>query len=210
MKKSRSAAPAKAGQIAPNNIVVAAGQTSFSPGPIIGELGSIGVKTGIEAGKVVIKQDSIVVKEGQMIQSNVATLLTRLGIEPMEIGLNITGVYENGEIYTRKVLDIDEKQFASDLIKCAKDAFNLAFNISYPTKENIDLLIKKAHLDALIVTESNEILTTERLKNKILQSTIEINNIVSKMPEENFRKEEEIAQNILKELQEKKIKVNKT
>ena len=53
-------------------------------------------------------------------------------------------------------------------------------------------------------------MTTERLKNKILQSTIEINNIVSKMPEENFRKEEEIAQNILKELQEKKIKVNKT
>src|SRR3989338_5164634 len=81
--KNKSEAPAKAGQTAPKDIIVKAGSTSFAPGPIIGELGQIGVKAGIENGKVSIKQDSVVVKEGGVINDKVAALLTRLGIEPM-------------------------------------------------------------------------------------------------------------------------------
>jgi large subunit ribosomal protein L10 len=38
LQKSKSSAPAKAGQTAPNDIYVKAGKTSFAPGPIIGEL----------------------------------------------------------------------------------------------------------------------------------------------------------------------------
>ena len=44
LKKNNSPAPAKAGQIAPRDIIVPAGPTSFAPGPIIGELGQIGLK----------------------------------------------------------------------------------------------------------------------------------------------------------------------
>ena len=58
IKKSKSKAAAKAGQIAPNDIVVKAGPTPFMPGPIIGELGQFRIKTGVENSKVAIKSRS--------------------------------------------------------------------------------------------------------------------------------------------------------
>ena len=47
IKKNKSNAPIKAGQKAPNDLVVPAGPTSFSPGPIIGELGGFRIKAGL-------------------------------------------------------------------------------------------------------------------------------------------------------------------
>ncbi len=148
IKQSKSPAPAKAGQIAPKDIEVKAGPTSFLPGPIIGELGSIGIKTGVENGKLAIKEDAVVIKEGEEVSALAAGLLTRLGIEPMEIGLDITAVYEDGTIYTRKVLDIDEDQFLADLTQAATWARNLAMEAAYPTKDTISDLITKAQRES--------------------------------------------------------------
>ncbi len=148
LEKNKSNAPAKAGQKAPKDIIVKAGPTSFAPGPVIGELGSVGIKAGIDAGKVVIKADSVVVKEGQMINAKVAGLLTRLGIEPMEIGLDLVAVYENGAIFTQDVLAIDETKYVSDMTNAARYAFNLAIEIAYPSKDTTEFLVQKAFRDA--------------------------------------------------------------
>ena len=148
LQKSRASAPAKAGQIAPNDITVSKGPTPFAPGPIISELSSAGLKVGIEAGKVAIKEDAIVAKKGEKIKPKVAEILTRLGIKPMQVGLGLVAAYENGVIYLRDVLDIDEKLFGEKINLAAVQAFNLAFNIAYPTKGNIQLLIAKAFNDA--------------------------------------------------------------
>src|SRR3989338_4854886 len=75
LKKSKTSAPAKAGQTAPSDIKVPKGPTSFAPGPIIGELAQVGVKSGVEGGKVVIKEDSIIVKEGGSISAKAAEIL---------------------------------------------------------------------------------------------------------------------------------------
>src|SRR3989344_1553484 len=99
IKKSKSSAPAKAGQIAPRDLIVEAGPTSFPPGPIIGELGQAGIVAAVEQGKVTIKRQSTVAREGQVITQKQAEVLTKLGIEPMEIGLSIVAAYENGVIY---------------------------------------------------------------------------------------------------------------
>ena len=148
LEKSKSNAPAKAGQIAPKDIVVKAGATSFAPGPIIGELGAVGIKAGIDAGKVAIKQDSVVVKEGQVIKPNVAAILARLGVEPMEIGLNVTAVYEKGLIFKKDVLAVDEKQYIDNVTLASRWAINLAVEAGYASKDTILTLIQKAHLDA--------------------------------------------------------------
>ncbi len=148
LQKSRASAPAKAGQTAPNDIIVSKGPTPFAPGPIISELSSAGLKVGIEAGKVAIKEDAVVAKKGEKIKPKVAEILTRLGMKPMQVGLGLIAAYENGIIYQRDVLEIDEKLFSEKINLAAKHAFNLAFNIAYPTKDNIALLIAKAFNDA--------------------------------------------------------------
>lgn len=149
IQKNKSAAPAKAGQIAPTNIVVPAGPTSFAPGPIIGELGALKIKAGINAGKVEIKEDAIVAKEGDVISPNLAAILSRLGIEPMEVGLNIKGIYEAGTIYKRSVLDVDEKAILNNLKTFAQDCFKLSIGIEYYAAENIDYFLGEGGRDSL-------------------------------------------------------------
>ena len=222
LEKSKSSAPAKAGQTAPKDIVVKAGTTNFAPGPIIGELGQIGVKAGIENGKVSIKQDSVVVKEGGVINDKVAALLTRLGIEPMEIGINLLAALENGIIFTKDILNIDEQGYLNNIKFAAKSAFNLSFNIAYPTKNNIVLLIKKSFLDSNSLADSRKILTSENVKKEVAKANIEMESLKSKLnlPEEFFKhdnkeekrskdldinKDEEVAQAVLKRLQDEKL-----
>ncbi|MBW3015043.1 50S ribosomal protein L10 [Candidatus Woesearchaeota archaeon] len=156
LQKNKSSAPAKAGQTAPNDIVVVAGATSFAPGPVIGELGSFGIKTGVEGGKIAIKEDKVIAKAGDVISGKLASLLLRLGIEPMEIGLDLVAVYEDGTIYTKDILNINEQDYLDNIGLCHKWAFNLGFEVGYTTKDNIELFITKAFNDSKAVAlESN-------------------------------------------------------
>jgi large subunit ribosomal protein L10 len=148
LQQSKSPAPAKAGQKAPREIMVPAGVTPFAPGPIISELGSVGIKAGVEGGKVAIKMDCVVAEEGQEIDAKLASILTRLGIQPMEIGLVLTAVYENGAIFDSKVLHIDEKEFMQKLSDAATWAINLSVEAGYPTKDTIEIMISKAFKDS--------------------------------------------------------------
>lgn len=159
LKKNKSNTAIKGGQTAPSDIVVPAGPTSFAPGPVIGELGSVGIKAGIDAGKVVIKEDCIVAKEGEEVSATLAGLLTRLGIEPMEIGLDLTAVYENGEIITKAVLDIDEDEYVQNLQTASAWAFNLAVNSSYTCKETIEPLLGLAFSQSRNLALDQDILT---------------------------------------------------
>jgi len=141
IQKNKSKAPAKAGQIAPNDIIIKAGPTPFTPGPIIGELGALGIKTKVEGGKINIVGDKVVVKEGEEISEKVAEILKRLGIEPMEIGLNIIAVYEDGLIYGKDVLAVDEEKLMSDLVESFYRAKTVAKEIGYFVKEIVEEMV---------------------------------------------------------------------
>jgi len=148
LKKSKSPALAKTGDIAPRDIVVQAGPTEFTPGPMIGELGQMGIKTSVEGGKVVIKMDKLLVKEGEAINAKSAELMSKLKIEPMEIGLNLVLTYGNNEILVRSVLDIDVDVYFDNVKLAAGEGVNLALYMGYVTDETVELLIKKAVLEA--------------------------------------------------------------
>lgn len=159
LQKSKSFAPAKAGQTAPNDIKVQAGPTPFPPGPIIGELSQVGLKTGVENNKVVIKEDKIVAKKGDIINANLASILSRLDIKPMEIGLNLVAVYEKGEIIPKEVLTVDEQEYIDNLSLASLWALNLSIEAGYITKENTDLIIAKAFNDAKTLALEKEIMS---------------------------------------------------
>jgi large subunit ribosomal protein L10 len=148
LQANKSNAPAKGGQEAPGNIVVPAGPTSFAPGPIIGELGKFGIKAGIDGGKVAVKEDAIVAKEGDIISAELAGVLTRMGIEPMEIGLDLRGAFEEGFVFTKDTLAIDEDQYLADITNAHRWAFNLAVESSIFTSETTELLVGKAFNDS--------------------------------------------------------------
>ena len=168
INKNKSQAKAKAGQVAPNDIIVAAGPTGFSPGPIIGELGSLKIKAGINAGKVEIKEDCVVAKEGEVISDKLAGVLSRLDVTPMEIGLNIKSIYENKEIYLKDVLDIDEKVILEDLKSIARNGYLLSVGIKYTTRDNISYFVSKSYKDSLAVAFGINYVSKQTIK-KLLQ-----------------------------------------
>ncbi len=124
---------AKAGEIAPEDIVVPAGPTSFKPGPIVGELSSAGIPAGIDGGKVKIKETKTVVKAGQPINQKLADALAKLDIKPMPVGLNLIAVSFENEIYLPEVLSVDEEAYKAKITLAASQAFNLAVNAAVPT-----------------------------------------------------------------------------
>jgi len=154
IKESRTKAPAKGGEIAQHDIEVKAGETPFKPGPIVGELQKVGIPAAIEGGKVVIKKDKVLVRAGEEISKEIAQALTRLEIYPIEIGLDLKAVYEDGVIFTPDVLEIDEEKFRSELITAIRNAFLLAIDRKWTTPETINYLISKAYQDALALSMS--------------------------------------------------------
>ncbi|MDK2938237.1 MAG: large subunit ribosomal protein [Methanolobus sp.] len=144
LEKSKSPSPIKAGAIAPRDIIVEKGPTSFPPGPILGDMQAAGIPAAIDGGKVVIRETKAVAKEGEAVSQKLAAMLTRLEIYPMEVGLDLRAAFENGMIFTPDVLAIDEDKYFSDIVLAAQQAFNTSVFAAYPTEENIKTLIAKA------------------------------------------------------------------
>jgi large subunit ribosomal protein L10 len=93
-----------------------------------------------------------------VVNDKLASLLLRLGIEPMEIGLNLVAAYENGEVLVAEVLDIDDKAFIQKIQTAASEAMNLAVDIAYTSEDTITLLIQKSFRDSKAIAIERDIL----------------------------------------------------
>jgi large subunit ribosomal protein L10 len=151
LDRTRSPTPARGGEVAPKDVFVPAGTTSFKPGPIVGELQHAGFPAAIEKGKVVLKKDTTIVKAGDTISREVATMLTRLEILPLEVGLDLRAVVDGDTFYPPSVLRVDLDARRADFTKGHQLALGLAMEIAYPTKATIPLLLGKGHRQALSV-----------------------------------------------------------
>lgn len=184
LEKSKVSAPAKAGQKAPNDISIPAGPTPFSAGPMIGEFGQLGIKTEVKEGKISIKEDKLLLKEGDEIKPKVADLLAKLGIEPMRIGINLTLAYENGMIYRKDVLGVSEEEYISNIRLGSSQAFNLAMLISYTTKDTIQAQLLKAYCEAKSLAEKANLPSSESVEKEIVQAEVAAESIAKSIPEE--------------------------
>lgn len=144
LEKGKTSAPIKAGGISPKDIVVEKGPTSFPPGPIVGELTGAGIPAGIEGGKVVIRETKTVARKGDVVDAKLASILSRLEIHPVELGLELRAVYEKGTIFESKLLAVDEAAYISNMTLAVQRAFNLSINSAYPAKPTISTLLTKA------------------------------------------------------------------
>ena len=77
---------------------------------------------------------------------DVAQMLTRLEIYPIEIGMSLHAVFEDGNLFKPDVLDIDIDEFMLKLRQASSNAFNLATESSWVNELTIKPLINKAML----------------------------------------------------------------
>ncbi len=119
---------------------------------------------------MVIKADATVAKQGAVVNAKTAAFLQRMGIEPMRIGLSLVAVLEHGQVLDAGVLDIDEEKFMGQLHEAVLAAKNLAFNACIPLKDNIAMLIQKAHYDAAGLALEANLLTDENTKHMLAKA----------------------------------------
>lgn len=151
LKATEAGRAAKPGDVAPHDIVVEKMDTGMPPGPIVGELNSVGIPAKIMGGSVHIQKQTVVLKEGEGFEGDLGMMLGKIGINPIVTGLRLIGTYEDGVIFRPDVLDIDFDTFRSDLIGFAAGAFNVACHVGWFTPETTPTLLAKASSEALAV-----------------------------------------------------------
>ena len=167
IKSTRTMAPAKGGETASHDIEIKAGETPFKPGPIVGELQKVGIPAAIQEGKVVIKNNKVLITQGQKIPADIAQMLTRLEIFPVEIGMDLNAVFEDGSIFKPDVLDINVDEILGRMRQASTNALNLAIEAGWYNKITIQPLLVKAHYNALTLALEQGIITKETINNLI-------------------------------------------
>jgi large subunit ribosomal protein L10 len=161
---NESEAKAKAGDTAPFDIIVEPGPTELIPGPAISELGSVGLKVAVENGKLAIKSQTTVAKEGAIVDEKLASVLGKLNISPMKVGFLPEAAYSSEDKKVYVGIKIDKAGALELLQECAGKSLSFAVNIVYPTEKTIGALIGKAgmHEMALIAKAESNIAVEEK------------------------------------------------
>ncbi|MFZ2472499.1 MAG: 50S ribosomal protein L10 [Methanothrix sp.] len=148
LEKGKRPMPIKAGARAPKDIVIEAGVTSFSPGPMVGKLQAAGIPAAIKSGKVVINQKITLAKEGEVVSAKTADILKTMEIFPRNVGLELRAAYEGGLIFRAKDLSIDVEAQISELSAASARAFGFAVEIGYATPKTVGPMLQKAQTKA--------------------------------------------------------------
>jgi large subunit ribosomal protein L10 len=153
IEEGKSSAPISAGQEATDEVVVPEGDTGFDPGPVVGDLQQAGISARIEEGSIKVVEDSVVLEPGEEATPEIAEALSKLDIEPLEVGLDLRALIEKAEeaVLEPETLDIDIDEYRADLESAAAGAFNLGVNAGVVNDTTRDSLLSKAYTDALAV-----------------------------------------------------------
>ncbi|MFH1247359.1 MAG: 50S ribosomal protein L10 [Candidatus Micrarchaeota archaeon] len=163
-KQNKTKTPAKAGQIAPSDIIVPAGETNLAPGPVLTELKQAKIDAKIQGPKIIISKDAVVAKAGQPISPQAANVLSKLGIEPMEVGIELKAAYENGTIYPGEILNVDEESILAEIVSCHQKAINLAVYAEIFNATSIEILLMKAARELNALNASAKLCAKEEKK----------------------------------------------
>lgn len=167
LKKTEAGRAGKPGDVAPHDIIVEKMDTGMPPGPIVGELNSVGIPAKIVKGSVQIQKKVTILKEGEEFEGDLGLMLSKIGINPIVTGLRLCGTIEDGTKFKPATLDIDYEKFESDLISFGAGAYNLACNIRWFTSQTTPTLLSKASGEALAVALEAAIVTTDTLPHLI-------------------------------------------
>ncbi|MFB6183641.1 MAG: 50S ribosomal protein L10 [Haloarculaceae archaeon] len=148
LEASKTPAPINAGEVAPNDIVIPEGDTGIDPGPFVGELQTVGANARIQDGSIQVLEDSTVLEAGGEVSDDLANVLSELGIEPKEVGLDLRAVFADGILFEPDELELDVEEYRTDVEAATARARNLSINAVYPTDRTASSLLAKARGEA--------------------------------------------------------------
>nr|QWS70951.1 ribosomal protein large P0 [Opsanus beta] len=129
-------AAARAGAIAPCDVMVPAQNTGLGPEKT-SFFQALGITTKISKGTIEILSDVSLIRSGDKVGASEATLLNMLNISPFSFGLIIQQVYDNGSVYSPEVLDITEAALQARFLEGVRNIASVCLEIGYPTLASV-------------------------------------------------------------------------
>lgn len=125
-------APAKAGALAPGDVIIPAQNTGLGPEKT-SFFQALSIATKIAKGSIEIVNDVHILKEGERVGPSEATLLNMLNISPFSYGLQVQMVYDQGTIFEPKILDIKPEDLRARFLAGVRNVAAVSLQIGYPT-----------------------------------------------------------------------------
>lgn len=179
--KSKIFLSAKGGDISPTEIIVHAGNTGITPGPVLSEFKEANVPTKIDQGSIWVVKDTLVAKRGDEISQKLASLLSKLDVKPIEAGISVTCALSDGLLFTEDDLRIDLDVYSKELARGAFEGQNLAILCGYLTSETVRPLILQAGQEALNLSVSTGYINKDTIKPILLNAhaqSLSLSNII--------------------------------
>jgi large subunit ribosomal protein L10 len=167
IQDNQTSAAADGGEIAPNDIEVPEGDTGIGPGPMLGKLQQTGAQVQVEDGSIHVQESAKMVEAGEEITADDAEILNQLGIEPLQIGLDLVVAYSDGEIFQAEELDIDVEEYREDIESAAAAGFNLAVNAGVVNETTAPAIIGEAAQKARNVAVSEGVPEEETIEEAV-------------------------------------------
>src|SRR5919112_4780913 len=153
--KNKIFLPAKGGDIAPNDLIVPAGNTGINPGPVLSEFKESKVPTKIDQGTIWVTKDTVVAKTGDVISQKLAALLSKLDIKPIEAGIAVNFAISEGLEFKEKDLKINLDEHIQEIIRSFQEALALSVEAAYFSKETMPLILIKAKQHAISLSSES-------------------------------------------------------
>jgi large subunit ribosomal protein L10 len=183
LKKNMGSAPAKTGMIAPQDIVVPAGDTGLPPGPALSDLKGAGINVRIQGATIFVPEDTVVARKGEVISKAVAGTLQKLNIKPIKVGLKLVAALEGSQVFEASLLDINVDKVFNEFKTAHINAFNLAMHVNYFTSETTPLLLSKAFTEAMNLAINVEVLNKDTIEFFLQKANLQALALKSRVPE---------------------------
>lgn len=134
--QNKVAAPAKAGAIAPVDVMVPAQNTGLGPEKT-SFFQALSIATKISRGSIEILNTVHLIKVDEKVGASEATLLNMLKIFPFSYGLVIENVYDNGSVFQPNILDITDAQLHERFLAGVRNVASVSLQIGYPTLASV-------------------------------------------------------------------------
>jgi len=152
---NKVAAPARAGAFAPKDVVVPAANTGMEPGKT-SFFQALGIPTKIARGTIEIVSDVKVVTAGTRVGPSEATLLNMLNISPFTYGMSVVQIFDQGNVFSPDVLDVDESVLIDRFLSGIKTIAAISLALHYPTIVSITHSLVNAYKNLIAISLATE------------------------------------------------------
>jgi large subunit ribosomal protein LP0 len=129
-------APARAGALAPLDVMIPAQNTGLGPEKT-SFFQALSIPTKISKGTIEILNEIHLIKKDDRVGASEATLLNMLNISPFTYGLVIKQVYDSGTVFEPEILDITPDDLRAKFLEGVRNVASLSLSIGYPTLASV-------------------------------------------------------------------------